>query len=308
MNGLRLLEATGTGAAIGIAVVLALDLTLRLIRRPAECAEPASAGRRAFPLLWHGKLAIVLASIAGYGLIGITELPADPPSPPQPATPKALKVPTAPVRIQIGGIRLSFEPPEGYCLYPRPLMKVVVAQQSKINPDNVIHAAFGNCAQLRDAVTKHTRIRDFGILMTPKMELTKDFSTENLRRIAADAVDPRSIKETLDQRLKDAASRLKLRSFSSLGMLDRDGHADYFAFLTRTKTAKGSFSQACVMAMMAIKDRLVSYYLYSDYKRDARPTLLSLLQTIKAGVAAFAWQNPERDGSTTKSNRVQNRQ
>lgn len=292
MNGLRLLAATGTGAAIGIAVVLALDLTFRLLRRPAECGEPANAGGRTSPLPWRGKIAIVLASIAGYGLIGVADLSVDPPAPPRAAAAKAFEAPAVPVRIEIGGIGLAFEPPEGYCVYPPSLMKVVVAQQSKIDPDNVIHTAFGNCAQMHDAITKHTRIRDFGILMTPKTEFAKTFDATDLKRVAAGVVDPASIKKTLDQRLKGAESRLEIQSFSSLGMLDRDGHANYFAFLSRTKTAKGGFSQACVMAMTTIKDRLVSYYLYSDYKRDARPVLLLLLQKIKAGVAAFAQQNP----------------
>ena len=89
------------------------------------------------------------------------------------------------------------------------------------------------------------------------------------------SADPNGVKETLDQRLGNAQSKLALQSFSSLGIVDRDPQAVYFAYLSRAPGVDGEYMQACVMAMMtATKSRLVSYYLYSDYAKDPRSASL----------------------------------
>jgi len=53
-------------------------------------------------------------------------------------------------------------------------------------------------------------------------------------------------------------------------------------------SANGSYDQACIMAMTALKGRRVSYYLYADYGensgKDARATLFGLLQKANAGI------------------------
>jgi hypothetical protein len=73
--------------------------------------------------------------------------------------------------------------------------------------------------------------------------------------------------------------------------LDRDKNAAYFAYLFKADSGGESFAQACVMAMMATKGRLVTYYLYSDYSKDARTALLTLLQKVKASLGDLAAQN-----------------
>jgi hypothetical protein len=45
------------------------------------------------------------------------------------------------------------------------------------------------------------------------------------------------------------------------------------------------------MALASEKNRLVSYYLYSDYSRDARTTLHLLLQRVKAGLGDLDARN-----------------
>jgi hypothetical protein len=293
MNELRLLLAAATGAVIGIFVVVALGWSLRLLGRRQPASDGADQPARA-PMrlpLW-GKAAIIAATMIGYGAIGYTYHGAAPPpdaSPPQQAE-QSGPATDATATITIGGVALSFAPPAGYCLYPEPLLQTVIASQAKVNPDNVVHAVFGNCDQLRDAAANPARVRDFGMLMTPKAQLEQNFDQAALDRIVASAMDPATIKETLDQRLKDAQS-LKLQSFSSLGVLDREQGTAYFAYLFKSGTQNENFAQACIMAMTTLKGRLVSYYLYSDYSKDARTALIGLLQKVKAGVGDFAARN-----------------
>ena len=289
MEGWRILAGTGTGAVLGIIVVAALSWTLRLIRRPA--LAQGDAARPGLALSRGTKGAIFLVVLVGYASIGILHHGTTPPPPAPPAAAPAITPSAAPAQIEIGGVALAFEPPPGYCLYPSALLQTVVAQQARINPDNAIDTVIGNCDELNNAVAKQTRVRDFGILMTPKAELEQDIGAAALAQFVASNEDSTTVRETLDQRLAGAESRLRLSSFSTLGVIDRDRNAYYFGYLSRTKTESGEFDQACVMALTTIKRRLVSYYLYSDYSRDARPVLLALLQRAKAGVADLEQRN-----------------
>lgn len=286
MDVSRLLIAAATGAVVGIIVVLALSLSLRWLGgRRGEADAPKKPVR----LPWPVQAAIVVLAMLGYGYVGYINRGIAPPPEPTP-TASASDVPTT-AQIAVGGVTLSFMPPTGYCLYPSPLIDTVIAHQAQINPDNVVHTVFGSCDQLHEAGLAQTRIHDFGMLMTPKAQLNQNFDQPALDRTVASAIDPSSVKETLDQRLRQAQSRLKLQSFSALGMLDRDKSAAYFAYLFKADTEDESFAQACIMAMTTVKGRLVSYYLYSDYKQDARVALLALLQKAKAGIDDFAARN-----------------
>jgi hypothetical protein len=294
MNELRLLLAAATGAVIGIFVVVALAWSLRLISRRQHAGTGADQPARP-PIrlpLWV-KAAIIVAAMIGYGVIGYTYQGAVPPpdASPPPQAEQGGPAADAAASITIGGVALSFAPPAGYCLYPEPLLQSVIANQAKVNPDNVVHAVFGSCDQLRDAAANPARVRDFGMLMTPKAQLEQNFDQAALDRVVASAMDPATVKQTLDQRLKDAQSRLKLQSFSSLGVLDREQGTAYFAYLFQSSTQNENFAQACIMAMTTLKGRLVSYYLYSDYSKDARTALIALLQKVKAGIGDFAARN-----------------
>jgi hypothetical protein len=284
MDPTRLLIAIAIGAVIGIVIVLALSLSLRWLgARRGETTE-----RRALRLPWLAQAAIVVIAMIGYGYVGYFNRSAAPP--PEPAPTAASDTPTT-AQIAVGGVTLSFMPPAGYCIYPAPLLDTVIAHQAQINPDNVVHTVFGSCDQLHEAGLAQTRIRDFGMLMTPKAQLSQNFDGPALDRAVASAIDPSSVKETLDQRLRQAQSRLKLQSFSALGLLDRDQSAAYFGYLFKADTEDESFAQACIMAMTTVKGRLVSYYLYSDYSKDARAALLALLQKAKAGIGDFTARN-----------------
>ncbi|HEY3916296.1 MAG TPA: hypothetical protein VGL83_00810 [Stellaceae bacterium] len=285
--------ALGTGAVIGIAIVCALALTVRLLRRAD--AAPAGAGSwraKIDPEGWPLRLTIVGAAIVFYTAVGILHQP--PPS--APAAPTASEAPadadTAPAALDIGGVTLAFAPPSGSCLYPPPLLEAVRLQQAKLNPDNVIDGAFADCAELRNATASQTRLKDFGLLMTPKVDLDRRIDRAGIDVIAATMPDATSVKATLDQRLAAAQSQLGLQSFSALGSIDRDAQAIYFAYLSKAQGNSGAFNQACVMAMTAINGRLVSYYLYSDYDKDPRPVIFGLLAKAKAGVGDFAQRNP----------------
>lgn len=293
MHGLRWFMSIGTGAVIGLAAAAALELSCRLMRRPATVVA-APAQRELFdPQGWPVKAAIVAFAIAFYTIVGYLHRPAAPP-PPEPvaATEPSPAADSAPIAFAIGGVTLSFAPPAGSCFYPAPLLEAVRLQQAKLNPDNVIHTAFADCNELRDAAASQARIKDFGILMTPKTELTQHVDRAALDAMAAAMPDPTDIKATLDQRLAAAQSQLGLQSFSALGVIDRDPLAIYFAYLSKAQGADGTFTQACIMAMTAINGRMVSYYLYGDYDKDPRPVIFGLLQKAKAGVSDFAQRNP----------------
>lgn len=231
-----------------------------------------------------------MLAAAGYGLVGHDNRPAVAPLP-APEPQDAANAPSGTVRLDLGGVTLAFDPPAGDCVYPPDLMRAVVAQQQRLNPDNVIHVAFGDCGQVRAAMEGAARICDFGVLMTPKAQIGQDVDRAQLDRIAANAVDLSSLKTSLDQRLKEAESRLSLQSFYSLGLLERDDRSIYFAFLTKTQGAEGSYTQACVMGMTALKNRLVAYYLYGDYDKNARAELFGLLQKVKSGISDLAQRN-----------------
>ena len=299
MDVLRISLAAATGAVIGVVVVIALAWSIRILgpRRASAGAAPDvssdSAGPRRFGLSLLAKIAIVALATAAYGYLGYINRPAPPDTPPPDAAPaqSAFAAPTPPAQFNVGGVTLSFTPPSGYCLYPPSLMQAIVAQQGKINPDNVVHTVFGNCDQLREAAATQIRIRDFGMLMTPKGQISQDFDPPALERVIASAAAPGNVKETLDQRLRAAQTRLKLQSWSSLGILDRDRSAAYFAYLFKSETQGESFAQACIMALTTSKGRLISYYLYADYTKDARNTLLGLLQKVKASLGDLGAQN-----------------
>jgi hypothetical protein len=296
--------AATVGAAIGIVVVTALSWSLRFLAEPADSgAEPVQANspdaeahevsHRIPDLPAAAKAAIILLATLGYGLVGYgnRHVVAPAPSPLLPEALAAADAPLGPAQFDVDGVSLVFDPPAGYCVFPPAQMRSVVAQQEKLNPDNAIHVAFGNCDQVRAAATNPARIRDFGILMTPKAQLGKEFDRAQLDQIVASATDLGTLKETLDQRLKEAESQLTMQSFYSLGPFERDDRSIYFAYLTRTHDVRGSYTQACVMAMMALKGRLVSYYLYSDYDKDARAELFGLLQKVKSGVDDLVQRN-----------------
>jgi len=95
----------------------------------------------------------------------------------------------------------------------------------------------------------------------------------------------------VSQRLREAATRLDMQSFSSVGVLDRDDSSIYLGFLSKLQSGDETFTQACVMALTAVRGRLVSLYLYSDYTKNPRNTLQALLTKTKASVGAFAGLN-----------------
>jgi hypothetical protein len=299
MDSMRWVFSIGTGAVIGIAAALALELSFRLMRRSATAGATVPAGPRV-PFVarpWPVRIAIVLFATAFYAIVGYQHRPA-PPSTPESAandapavadaTPQAQ---TGPTSFNLGGVTLAFAPPQGSCLYPAPLLEAVRLQQGKLNPDNLIDMAFGDCGQLRNTAVNQTRIRDFGLLMTPKADLNRHVDRAMIDQAAGAMQDQTSVKATLDQRLAGAESKLALQSFSALGSIDSDPQAVYFAYLSKAQGAEGAFTQACVMAMTAINGRLVSYYLYSDYEKDPRPVIFNLLAKVKAGVGDFAQRN-----------------
>jgi hypothetical protein len=213
---------------------------------------------------------------------------------PAPTTDQALATspsPTPHARVDTGGIVLKFDPPDGYCLYPTDLMSVVLAVHKQTNRDNVVHTAFGDCDQLKSHGESGARIRDFGLVMTPVAMVGKPVTRASLDDFARATVDPAQVKESVAQRLREAVTRLDMQSFSSVGVLDRDDSSIYLGFLSKMHSGDETFTQACVMALTALRGRLVSLYFYSDYTKTPRNTLQALLIKAKASVGAFAGLN-----------------
>jgi hypothetical protein len=299
MDELRMVLAAATGAVIGVVVAVALAWTLRVLGETAAVRDqpvPATGvtpvPRRVWRLHWSVGALIIALSIAAYGFLGYSNRSVDKDAQSSDVdVNQAAFVPPLSAQFDVGGVALRFDPPAGYCLYPAPLMQSVVAQQDKINPDNVIHTAFGSCGQLRAAAENQARIRDYGMLMTPQAQLEQRIGKPELDQIVASVGDPSTVKETLDQRLHQAQSRLTLQSFSTLGILQRDKDATYFAYLFKTNDEDGGYTQACVMALTTVKGRLIAYYLYADYTRDARATVMGLLQRVRANLGELATKN-----------------
>ncbi len=211
-----------------------------------------------------------------------------------PSTDEALATPPPPpsqVQVDAGGVVLKFDPPDGYCVYPTDLMSVVLAVHKQTNRDNIVHTAFGDCDQLRGHAETGARIRDFGLVMTPRGMAGKPVTRASLEDFAREAVDPNQVRESVTQRLREAVTRLDMQSFSSVGVLDSDPSSIYLGFLSRLQSGDETFTQACVLAVTAVRGRLVSLYLYSDYTKNPRNALQALLTKSKASVAAFAGLN-----------------
>ncbi len=263
------------------------------------------------PSIVTACLALAAVSLGAFGWLAVLVPPrATPPSEASAAEPAAASIADAAASalpltasgsgaadqvsfatFDLGGVALRFDPPPGYCLYSGPLLQSVVAQQDRINTENVVHAVFGDCDQMRQIEATPGRISDYGLLMTPREPGVEPIDEPAFRRIVASAADPRTVKKTLAQRLREAQGRLKLQSVSSLGVLQRSRDATYFAYLFKTGGDDGGYTQACVMALTAVKGRLVAYYLYSDYKHDARATLTGLLRKARANMNALEAQN-----------------
>lgn len=250
------------------------------------------------------SVVIIAASTGAYALFSYRTQPS-PPAAEHPAalpavagdtaTPsqQALATPPPPSHAQIdaGGIVLKFDPPEGYCTYPADLMSLVLAMHKQTNRDNVVHTAFGDCDQLRSHAESGARIRDFGIVMTPTATVGKSLTRAALDDLAREVVDPAQVRESVAQRMRDAVSRLDMQSFSAIGVLDRDDSSIYFGFLSKLHAGDETFTQAYVMALTVVRNRLVSVYLYSDYAKNPRTMLQALLTKTKASVGAFAGLN-----------------
>lgn len=246
------------------------------------------------------SIAIIAASTGAYAVFSYRSHPTPPapepaagPAEPSAAAPSDKQALAAPPRAQIdaGGVVLKFDPPEGYCLYPADLMSVVLAMHKQANRDNVVHAAFGDCDQLRSHSESGARIRDFGIVMTPTATMGKPLTRAALDDLAKEVVDPSQVRESVAQRMREAVSRLDMQSFSSVGILNRDDSSIYFGFLSKLRSGDETFTQASVMALTVIRSRLVSLYFYSDYAKNPRTTLQGLLTKAKASVGAFAGLN-----------------
>ena len=248
------------------------------------------------------SVAIIAASTGAYAVFSYRSDPSPPAASTPPASSasdtsvpsgQASAVPPPPSRAQIdaGGVVLKFDPPEGYCLYPADLMAVVQAMHKQTNRDNVVHAAFGDCDQLRSHAESGARIRDFGIVMTPTAAVGKPFTRAALDDLTKEVIDPAQVRESVAQRMREAVSRLDLQSFSAVGVLDRDDSSLYFGFLSKLHSGNETFTQAYVMALTVVRSRLVSLYLYTDYTKNPRNTLQALLTKTKASVGAFAGVN-----------------
>jgi hypothetical protein len=254
-------------------------------------------------------LAIIAASTGAYAVFSYRSQPEPSATAPEPATAAASAPagdPAAPstaqalatrpppaseAKVDAGGVVLKFDPPDGYCLYPTDLMAVVLAVHKRTNHDNVVHTAFGDCDQLHGHAETGARIRDFGLVMTPVGMVGKPVTRASLDDYAREAVDPNQVRESVSQRLREAVARLDMQSFSSVGVLDRDQSSIYLGFLSRLQSGDETFTQACVLALTAVRGRLVSVYLYSDYAKNPRNTLQALLTKSKAAVQAFTSLN-----------------
>ena len=208
---MRWMFSIGTGAAIGIAAALALELSFRLMRPPAPAATVPAMPR--VPLIarpWPMRIVIVLFATAFYTIVGYQHRPLPPAAANDalPAADAATQADTGPASLAIGSVTLTFAPPAGSCLYPAPLLEALRLQQGKLNPDNAIDTAFADCGQLRDTVANQSRIRDFGLLMTPKVDLNQRVDRAAIDQIAGAMPDQTSVKATLNQRLVGAESKL----------------------------------------------------------------------------------------------------
>ncbi len=253
------------------------------IQPSSRAVDPATISPAAGP-----AAASQIAPSAGGAGATIPQPAGDPVLPP---TQQAMASLPPRAQIDAGGVLLKFDPPQGYCLYPADLMAAVLAMHKQTNKDNVVHAAFGDCDQLKTRAESGARIRDFGLVMTPTATVGKSLNRASLDEFAREIVDPTQARESVNQRLHEAISRLDVQAFSSVGVLDRDDDAIYLAFLTKLRSGNETFTQAGVMALTIARSRMVSLYLYSDYVKTPRTTLQTLLTKSKASVAAFEGLN-----------------
>lgn len=304
------IAATIFGAVAGGLILLAWSITrwmlgesLGVVDATRAVVPPFAATRR-----WIIRIAAAVMAVAsttaGFAyLVYPRQEPTKPESPAPvvaaaptivlpPAVPEPAPRPAEPeARIDVGGVVLRFVPPAGYCLYPPDLQQAVLAVQRKANPENAVHIAFGDCEQLRNRESSGGRIRDFGLLMTPKAMLGKTVTKSVLAQYLRETLDPQQIQRGADKGVRAAERNLQMHSFASVGVLARSETAVYFGFLSRIKAGSGKIEQAGLMALTVIRGRLIAYYVYADYRWDPHPQLVRLQRTAKGGVETLAALN-----------------
>ena len=295
------------GAVAGCLILLGWSITRWMLGEIGIPDIRLAAPRALLARRWLIRVAAAVLAIgsttAGFAYLVYPGEEAPKPRPAAPtiaAAPATILPPPAPVpapqpapsaRIEVGGVAIGFEPPAGYCLYPPDLLQAVLTTQRKANPDNAVHIAFGDCDQLRNRGSADGRIRDFGLLMTPKAMLAKTVGKSVLAQYARETLDPVQLQRGADNGIRAAERSLEMHSFASAGVLARTDGAVYFGFLSKIRTRGGGFEQAGLMALTVVRGRLIAYYIYADFRWDPRPTLARLQQTAKGGIERMAALN-----------------
>lgn len=198
------------------------------------------------------------------------------------------------VALDVGGVTIDFSPIPGWCVYPDPTLRAVLQQYQQTDQTNVAHIFFGDCGQV-EANTRHgTRIRDFGYLATPREFLSVEIGN---RRGFIDEMaealrthDPNPAVMSIRDRLNNAEFDIQVGETRLLGRIGQDENAVYSGLLARLRIGSEKFNQVGVYGLTAIKNRIVTCYIYSDHKDES--TVKAALSRAQSQIAQLVNSNP----------------
>ncbi len=180
-------------------------------------------------------------------------------------------------QIDVGGARVDFVPPKGYCELDRKNVQDAAymdAMAGAMGSGVRILATFAACDQL--AVWRKgllTFFRDYGFLTVARSDERRHLGEARPAIMRALA---RELRKADAAAVEDAPQAPELGRTDHLGVLHSDDNAVYYGLVTEVATPEGRVREALELgAMTLIKGKLVSYLLYGEFA--GRPSVEAML-------------------------------
>ena len=201
----------------------------------------------------------------------------------------------APVLLRVGDAGVLFEPPIGWCIYPEALTARIGDYILAASAENVIHVVFGECGQVQRALAAGERVRDYGILMTPRVAANADAGTDRAGLVALmtkTMLENGAAPEFGAARDRVNAVRRDIRVGQTipLGMLAVDANGVYSGMMMRWTFGPQDVTIVGSYGMTLASRRLLSYYLYGDYLDQ--DSVGELVTRTKLEIARLTTLNP----------------
>ena len=214
--------------------------------------------------------------------------------------------PAGAVELRVWEETIAFEPGARHCALDEAASEVdyfLLDWQRKSNRGlNDVIAIFAECQNLEEIrAGLDVSLEDYGVLLAPLTEgrplRMPGYTRAGFLREALEAlgggieIDQREISRRLDDALgpvlREELGSASVEGVRQLGVLHVDEAAIYYGILGRYTVGGRSFSQAGVLSMTLVKERMLQYTLYREYEdkstfatllAEARPIMQDLVR------------------------------